>query len=224
MSDDLNEFRVTDIRWVNDIPVPEGYDFLPVDSMPEPKITFEAKLGPIDLGGDSGIIAKVEGNPPVVTPIGEFNKDWFMRGGLITPEGVIYARVSAPEPETNPLPWLKPMSPEIREELLRRGYSEEETDQSWVMLKEIDLFVNRLYFWTSSRGDHWEKIEADSAETAAIIQAERWNQKGYRGPFTIMVSVSGLEQPPKSGDKVTTFDLVPEVIFRAHKLEFKKLD
>ena len=115
MSDDPNEFRVTDIRWVNDIPVPEGYDSMPVDSMPGPK------LGPINLGGDSGIIAKVEGNPPVVTPIGEFNKDWFMRGGLITPEGVIYARVSAPEPETNPLPWLKSMSPEIREELLPRG-------------------------------------------------------------------------------------------------------
>jgi hypothetical protein len=85
-------------------------------------------------------------------------------------------------------------------------------------------FPNRPYFWTSSRGDHWEKIEADSAETAAIIQAERWSQKGYRGPFTIMVSVSGLEQPPGQGDKVTTFELIPEVIFRAHKLEFKRLD
>ena len=85
-------------------------------------------------------------------------------------------------------------------------------------------FPDCLFFWTSSRGDHWEKIEADSAENAAIIQAERWNQKGYRGPFTIMVSLSGLEQPPKSGDKVTTFELIPEVIFRAHKLEFKRLD
>ena len=93
--------------------------------------------------------------------------------------------------------------------------------QSWI--HQLG-FPDCLYFWTSSRGDHWEKIEADSAETAAIIQAERWNQKGYRGPFTIMVSVSGLEQPPGQGDKVTTFDLVPEVIFRAHKLEFKKLD
>ena len=95
--------------------------------------------------------------------------------------------------------------------------------QSW-LAKNYLGFADCRYFWTSSRGDNWEKIEADSAETAAIIQAERWNQKGYRGPFTIMVSVSGLEQPPKSGDKVTTFDLVPEVIFRAHKLQFQKLD
>ena len=94
--------------------------------------------------------------------------------------------------------------------------------QSW--LEKYLGFTGCRCFWTSSRGDHWEKIEADSAETAAIIQAERWNQKGYRGPFTIMVSVSGLEQPPTQGDKVTTFDLVPEVIFRAHKLGFKKLD
>ena len=94
--------------------------------------------------------------------------------------------------------------------------------KAWVT--DLIGFPDSLYFWTSSRGDHWEKIEADSAETAAIIQAERWNQKGYRGPFTIMVSVSGLEQPPGQGDKVTTFDLVPEVIFRAHKLQFQKLD
>ena len=93
--------------------------------------------------------------------------------------------------------------------------------QSWLS-KHLG-FTDCLYFWTSSRGDHWEKIEADSAETAAMIQAERWNQKGYRGPFTIMVSLSGLEQPPKQGDRVTTFELIPEVIFRAHKLEFKSL-
>lgn len=84
-------------------------------------------------------------------------------------------------------------------------------------------FADRLYFWTSSRGDHWEKIEADSAETAAMIQAERWNQKGYRGPFTIMVSVSGLEQPPGQGDRVTVFELVPEVLFKATRLDYKIL-
>ena len=94
----------------------------------------------------------------------------------------------------------------------------------WVEETIGSRFGDGFKFWTSSRGDQWEQIEAKSAEEAAIIQAERWNQKGYRGPFTIMVSVSGLEQPPKSGDKVTTFDLVPEVIFRAHKLEFKNLD
>lgn len=74
---------------------------------------------------------------------------------------------------------------------------------------------DRLFFWTSSRGDHWEKIEADSAETAAIMQAERWSQKGYRGPFSIMVSVSGLEQPPRDGDRVWVFDVNPDVLFRA---------
>ncbi len=191
MSDDPNEFRVTDIRWVNDIPVPEGYEFLPVDSMPGPKIMFEAKLGPIDLGGDSGIIAKAEGTPPVVTPIRRFRK----------------------------VSW-KELTPEQQQDIQASG---EAFDRFMNEMMESH-FTDRLFFWTSSRGDQWEKIESDSAETAAIIQAERWNQKGYRGPFTIMVSVSGLEQPPTQGDKVTTFDLVPEVIFRAHKLEFKKLD
>lgn len=192
MSDDPNEFRVTDIRWVNDLPVPEGYESLPVDSMPGPK------LGLIDLGGDSGIIAKVEGNPPVVTPIGEFKTRNSKQRKLGQFKGV---------PVTD-------LNEEQRKEFER-----------WMECNLIlGYFTYPLFFWTSSRGDHWEKIEADSAETAAIIQAERWNQKGYRGPFTIMVSVSGLEQPPKSGDKVTTFDLVPEVIYRAHKLEFKKLD
>lgn len=82
---------------------------------------------------------------------------------------------------------------------------------------------DRLFFWTSSRGDHWEKIEADSAETAAIMQAERWSQKGYRGPFSIMVSVSGLEQPPREGDRMWVFDVTPEVFFRAVRTEFRSL-
>lgn len=76
-------------------------------------------------------------------------------------------------------------------------------------------FTDSLYFWTSSRGDHWEKIEADCAENAAIMQAEQWNQKGHRGPFVIMVSVSGLEQPPRSGDRVRVFDVNSDVLFRA---------
>ncbi len=198
MSDDPNEFRVTDIRWFNDIPVPEGYEFLPVDSMPGPKITFEAKLGPIDLGGDSGIIAKVEGNPPVVTPIGEFKTRNSKQRKLGQFKGV---------PVTD-------LNEEQRKEFER-----------WMECNlMLGYFTYPLFFWTSSRGDHWEKIEADSAETAAIIQAERWSQKGYRGPFTIMVSVSGLEQPPGQGDRVWVFDVNPEILFRATRLDYKILN
>lgn len=72
MSDDPNEFRVTDIRWVNDGPVPDGNEFLPVDTTPEPKMTFEIKSGTISFGGDSGIIAEVERSPPVVAIVDEF--------------------------------------------------------------------------------------------------------------------------------------------------------
>lgn len=163
MSDDPNEFRVTDIRWVNDLPVPEGYDIKPGDFIKAPPAITCTLTEDVRIRDDIRLI-------------------------------------------------------EVRDE----DVIQSDAFKTWIT--DQLGFPDRIYFWTSSRGDHWEKIEADSAETAAIIQAERWNQKGYRGPFTIMVSVSGLEQPPKSGDKVTTFDLVPEVIFRAHKLEFKKLD
>ena len=80
-----------------------------------------------------------------------------------------------------------------------------------------------LKFWTSSRGDHWEQIEAKSAEEAAIKQAERWNELGYRGPFTIMVSVSGIPEPPTAGDRVWIFDIKPEVTMKATKLDYKTL-
>jgi hypothetical protein len=55
------------------------------------------------------------------------------------------------------------------------------------------------------------------------MQAERWSQKGCRGPFTIMVSVSDLEQPTGQGDRVTVFELVPEVLLKATRLDYKIL-
>lgn len=84
-------------------------------------------------------------------------------------------------------------------------------------------FVERLLFWTSSRGDHWEQIAAKSAEEAAMKQAERWSQLGYRGPFSVMVSLSGVPTPPKSGDRVWIFDIKPEVTMKATKLDYKVL-
>ena len=93
----------------------------------------------------------------------------------------------------------------------------------WVEETIGSRFGDGFKFWTSSRGDHWEQIEAKSAEDAAVIQAERWSELGYRGPFTIMVSQSGLPAPPKSGDRVWIFDVKPEVTMKATKLDYKFL-
>lgn len=85
------------------------------------------------------------------------------------------------------------------------------------------LVQEPLKFWTSSRGDCWEQIEAKSAEEAAMKQAERWSDLGYRGPFTIMVSLSGVPSPPKAGDRIWIFDIQPEVTMKATKLDYKTL-
>lgn len=76
----------------------------------------------------------------------------------------------------------------------------------------------KLKYWVSSRGDKWFQVEANSADEAASIKALEWAGEGYRGPFPIMVSVSGLEEPPKAGSAVHGY--LVEVI---KKVEVKKL-
>lgn len=89
--------------------------------------------------------------------------------------------------------------------------------------REIGSATGNLQFWTSSRGDHWELREAASAEDAAKQQAQRWADMGYRGPWTIMVSLSGVTSPPKSGDRIYAYEVVPQVSFEARRIEFKDL-
>lgn len=95
--------------------------------------------------------------------------------------------------------------------------------KAWLSNKIGSSFTDTLMFWTSSRGDHWEQIEAKSAEEAAILQAQRWSELGYRGPFSVMVSLSGIPAAPKAGDRVWIFDVKPEVTMKATKLDYKVL-
>lgn len=48
-------------------------------------------------------------------------------------------------------------------------------------------------FETTSRGDVWTTFSASTAEEAAIAQAKRWCDLGYKPPFKIFVKEKGTE-------------------------------
>lgn len=93
--------------------------------------------------------------------------------------------------------------------------------------KKLDQMLVReplkYWYYTSSRGDHWEHIEATDQARAAEEQARRWSELGYRGPFTIFVSLSLLDAPPKRGDRVFVYRVEPQTSFVTSRLDFIKL-
>lgn len=89
--------------------------------------------------------------------------------------------------------------------------------------QDVVIAGPKLKYWVSSRGDKWFQVEASSADEAASIKALEWADEGYRGPFAIMVSVSGLEEPPKAGSAVHGYlvDVIKKV--EVKKLSFARL-
>lgn len=62
------------------------------------------------------------------------------------------------------------------------------------------------FYWTSGRGDVWEKVYAGDHEHAARVQARIWADKGYRGPFVVMVGfLADQPQPPAVGRHVLQY-------------------
>lgn len=70
----------------------------------------------------------------------------------------------------------------------------------------VSLEDNAGFYWTSGRGDSWEKVFAGHHEEAARMQSRIWADKGYRGPFVVMVSYfADQPHPPGIGSYVIRF-------------------
>lgn len=245
MSDDPNEFRVISVYGDDPIPGPDYFEHNAVTEFPA-----SAKLSTPEI---ESVATKLFWPLPQVQAITPELKRRLMQGGftesevergcfMLDSKGELVGALLRPQnassqPRDNIVPVEvegdPPVVTPIRE-FRKVSWKELAPEQQQDIQGSRDAFdrfldgmesqiVDRLYFWTSSRGDHWEKIEADSAENAAIMQAERWSQKGYRGPFTIMVSLSGLDQPPGQGDRVWVFDVNPEVLFRAKRQAYQRI-
>lgn len=115
--------------------------------------------------------------------------------------------------------------------ILRKAKIESEFDVDLVVSDKLSaksqlaqMLVQEPYkYWTSSRGDKWEHIEATEPARAAEEQARRWSELGYRGPFTILVSLSLLDAPPKKGDRVYVYRVNPQTSFVTYRMDYINL-
>lgn len=84
----------------------------------------------------------------------------------------------------------------------------------------VSLRNENQFYWTSGRGDNWEKVHAADHEHAARVQARIWADKGYRGPFVVMVSYFANQPcPPAVGSYVIRFNVFLSKSLLAEPLE-----
>ena len=72
----------------------------------------------------------------------------------------------------------------------------------------LDKQETGVYYWTSSRGDKWEKSFGSNYCEAAEEQAKRWQQLGYKGPFIVLIGfLANQPEPPSKGAQVIQLKL-----------------